>query len=121
LQSPEAAPAMMLYYSVPKRMLAGLLNVILDDYEESKKVSFDLFSRDILRRYDIEFLRLWFLVRQIYDLPDRTYRRFFICDDDSCFSFENELMEYLSAVDGFPIEKEMYMINTKLSHCLWDL
>ncbi len=121
LQSPEVAPAMMLYYSVPERALGRLLDVILDDYEASGKSAFDLFRLDVLGRYDIEFLRLWFLVRQLYDLPEKIYRRFFKNDDDSCFFFENELMEYLSAVDGFPIEKEMYLINTKLSHRLWDL
>ncbi|WP_292664199.1 hypothetical protein [Nitratifractor sp.] len=114
LQAPDPAPARLLYYSVPLRSLDDLLRVILDDFEASGLESFESFSRNVLARYSIEFLQLWYLLRQLYPLGPESKRRFFAGE-------EAGLLEEFRTLEAYPGTDELYEIVRRLSHRLWDL
>ncbi len=114
LQSPKPAAARMLYYSVPLRKLQELLDVIIEDYERSDTKSFEEFSRNILARYSIETLQLWFIVRQLYSLSDKIIKSFYLGD-------ESRLLKELDSLTDMPKSSDLYEKIKILSHRLWDL
>ena len=113
LQAPQAAPGRMLYYSVPLRMLEELIHTILDDFEASALPAFEAFSRTVLSRYSVEFLQLWYLLRQLYDL-DETWINLFLSVN------EEKLLQQMEQLENFPSHEEIYEITRELSHRLWD-
>ncbi len=112
LQAPDPAPGRLLYYSVPLRGLSALIHAILDSYEASGRESFEAFSRHTLWLYSTEFLQLWFVAAQLYDLCD-LYDSFFRGEAESA------LLTRLEKIDGEerPVDE---WIRT-LTHRLWDL
>ncbi|ADV46863.1 nitrite/sulfite reductase [Nitratifractor salsuginis] len=114
LQAPEPMPARMLYYSVPLRRLGELLHTILDDYEASDRADFETFSREVLARYSIETLQLWYLVRQLHELPNNLVELFYAGD-------EFVLLSKIDELPDMPQNPELYEKIKQLSHRLWDL
>ena len=113
LQAPAPAPGRMLYYSVPLRKLNDLIHTILDDFERSAQESFEAFSRTVLSRYSVEFLQLWYLLRQLYDLDEKWMNLFLSAN-------EEELLQQMGQLENFPTHEEIYEITRELSHRLWD-
>ncbi|WP_457605774.1 hypothetical protein [Nitratifractor sp.] len=113
LEAPEPAPARMLYYSVPLRMLEQLIHTILDDYERSGEESFESFSRNVLSRFEIETLQLWYILRQLYELPRESFDAFF--DGE-----ETMLLKSFESLDGLTLHEELYETIREQSHLLWD-
>jgi len=109
----KEAPARMLYYSVPQRETNALIEVILDDFEESRFESFRDFSKNILNRYKIETLQLWYLVKSIFDISGEIKKLFFSGDEE----------RLIESFDSFlKIDRENINQSIKeLSHTLWDL
>ena len=114
LQAPDPAPARLLYYSVPLRSLDALLEAIMDDFERSGLESFESFSREVLARYSIEFLQLWYLLRQLYRLKPKCGQQFLAGE-------EARLLEEFRSLEGYPDTDELYETVRRLSHRLWDL
>jgi ferredoxin-nitrite reductase len=113
LQAPDPAPGRMLYYSVPLRRLNDLIHTILDDFEASGRKNFEAFSREVLNRYTVEFLQLWYLLRQLYDLDEKWINLFLSVN-------EKELLQQMEQLENFPSHEEIYEITRELSHRLWD-
>jgi len=113
LQAPDPAPGRMLYYSVPLRHLNALLLTILEDFEESGLESFERFSREVLAVYPIEFLQVWYLIRQLHPLEPRTIR-YFLRHDHSA------LLEAVEAVEAGSFLGDLHENVRRLSHRLWD-
>jgi ferredoxin-nitrite reductase len=113
LQSPDPAPARMLYYSVPLRRLGALLDTILEDFEGSGHESFESFSRRVLAPQSIEALQLWYLARQLWDLDGATREAFRRAD-------ESAWLERVRRLPGFPSQEELYECVRELSHRVWD-
>ncbi len=113
LESPVPTPGRMLYYSVPLRMLDNLIHTILDDFETSALTSFEEFSLEVLAHYSIEFLQLWYILRQLYDLDDTIKK-------DFRKGREEKLLSNFNKLDKYPESDELYEIVRELSHRLWD-
>ena len=54
-------PARLIYWAVPLRFLNKMINIILDEFEGSRYESFEEFSKEILSKFSVEFLALYFL------------------------------------------------------------
>ncbi len=108
-QGEDAKSARLIYYSVPERKFAELMDVILDEYEASRLDSFEKFSRIILDRYSEEFLQLWFLLK-VLQAADMT-----LADFDK----ESVALAYLT--DRGTIDQGKLSDNIReLSHKAWD-
>ena len=112
LQAPDPAPGRLLYYSVPLRKLSALIHAILDSYEASGRKNFEAFSRHTLSVYSTEFLQLWFVAVQLYDLSE-LHEKFFRGEAESA------LLTRLQKNDGEerPVDEWIRI----LTHRLWDL
>ncbi len=115
LQTPDPAPGRLLYYSVPLRKLSELLGVIMEDFDAAGYATFETFSRKVLNRYSVEFLQLWYLLRQLYTLPDEILRGFYAAKEESA------LLEDLQTHVEIPPAQDLYEKIKLLSHQLWDL
>jgi len=112
-QSPDPAPGRMIYYSVPERMLAPLIKTIVEDFVRSNSEDFETFSRGILRKYSVEFLQLWWIVRQLHELSEEVLGGFIRAD-------ETWLLEKLACVIALPDADALHDTIRVLSHRLWD-
>jgi len=115
LESPHPAPARMLYYVVPTRILPTLLDLIMEDFHYSRLPTFEQYSDQILRLYSDDFLRLWYMVRQRYNKTQLPYEAFF---DPSG---EERLISEITRLEGFPEAESLYDRMRILSHQLWDI
>ncbi|WP_456391850.1 hypothetical protein [Nitratifractor sp.] len=115
LQAPDPAPGRLLYYSVPLRKLDDLLRVILEDFDAAGYSSFEAFSRNILSSYSVEFLQLWYLLRQLSPLPYEILQGFYAAKEESA------LLKDLQALEEIPPAQDLYEKIKLLSHRLWDL
>jgi len=113
-QVPNPTPARMLYYSVPLRKLNDLIETILDDFQNCPYSKFEEFSRNVLNRYDIEFLQLWYIVRGLYSLDESIFDNFYQAKRDLILREFNNL-------DNFPKGESIEESIRQLSHRLWDL
>lgn len=57
------ALARKVFNKIPLNSLKGILELILEEYENSKYSNFENFSLNILNKYSIGFLNLWFLAK----------------------------------------------------------
>ncbi len=107
-------PARMLYYSVPKRSTNLLIENILDDFEASGEATFVSFSQNILSKFQIETLQIWFLVKELYPLKDAR--------DELFATNEQRLLEKISQTLKVEITQESITeIIKEISHRVWDL
>jgi len=113
LQSPDPAPARMLYYSVPLRKLNRLIETILEDFQLSRLSSFEEFSREVLAIYPIEFLQIWYIIRQLYPFSPQSIE-FFLQHDHSLLIREIEVFEPNCFLGD--LNKKI----GELSHRVWD-
>jgi len=113
LQAPDPAPGRMLYYSVPLRKLPGLVDAILEDFESSRLESFEEFSRQVLSVYPVEFLQLWYLIRQLHTPGPRTIQ-YFLQHDHSL------LIRELERLEPGCFQGDLNENTQRLSHRLWD-
>lgn len=117
-QIQEAKPSRMLYYSVPLRSINKLFEVILEDFECSGCKTFQIFSHKILNQYEISFLQVWYIVRQLYILDKSLFRLFFDVSADK--NHADELVKYFKQLSK-SVEIDDYVgLIRKLSHQLWD-
>ncbi len=107
VQKPLQTAGRLLYYSVPKRAINKLLFDIIDDFETSIYKSFEEFSYNILNRYDIEFLQLWYILKGL-KMVDKNHQREFLKLNSSAI------------LQSLNLDLNNQLI-TKLSHKLWDL
>ncbi len=117
-QSPVAVPSRMLYYSVPLRCSQSLFDVILEDFKLSGYTSFANFSHEILNRYEIELLQLWYLFRQSYTSESLLLLNLFL---DTSEGTKN--IELFTEIKALADQKEVMEYNELtriLSHQLWD-
>jgi len=113
LEAPEPKAASMLYYSVPSRCIGALIEVLVEDFEKSGKESFESFSAEILGAYDEDFLRLWYIIRQLYELDDEFMELFFAGKRD-------RLLAHFEKLEGYPLYENIHDTIKELSHTLWD-
>lgn len=55
------ALARRVFNTIPLTNLKEILEIIIEEYEESKYKTFESFSQNVLNKYSIEFLNLWVL------------------------------------------------------------
>ena len=55
--------ARFIFEAIPLHSLKELLEIIIDEYEESEYEQFELFSKNILNTFSADFLALWFLAK----------------------------------------------------------
>ena len=114
VQTPDPAPARMIYYSVPERSLDRLFQTILDDVAHSGHETFEAFSRYVLNRYSVELIQAWYLVRQLFEIGEALYRLFVSGKD------ETTLWSALEALPDYPSCEARYEAIREMSHRLWD-
>jgi len=112
-QSPVPAPGRMIYYSVPERMLTPLIETIVEDFVRSNSENFEAFSHDILRKYSVEFLQFWWIVRQLHELPEGVF-------DDFFRSGEKWVLERIRREIVLPDFEALHDVIRELGHRLWD-
>ncbi len=71
----------MLYYSVPKRAINTLIDNILDDFEISQYSDFMKFSQNVLSKYSIQFLQLWYVAKGIFRFKQNDIELFLSADE----------------------------------------
>ena len=114
LQTPDPAPARLLFYAVPERSIARLFEVIAEDFDHSGYPKFEDFSRHVLSRYSEESLMLWYLLRQL-DVTTETTDKLFFAGEEEAFR------EALKTLPVYPKELlETREVISTLSHRLWD-
>ncbi len=118
VESPSPAPARMLYYVVPTRKLAQLLQLIIEDFEMSGYERFAQYSHHILRSYSAEFLQLWYMCRQRVPKEKLPYDLFFHAAVTE--TVEQRSITQLYSSMAFPQEQSLYDSIRILSHQLWD-
>ncbi len=57
------AAARLIYWAVPLRKLNEMIEVVLDEFENSPFRDFEEFSKEVLNSYSSEFLAFWFLYK----------------------------------------------------------
>jgi hypothetical protein len=101
----------MIYPSVPLKHLHRLLDVILDEYEQSGEADFEAFSRRYLVPFSDGFVALWFVAKLYSPTPIR-------------LSEKEEARQYaeLKKMLQLPDEKEEGYTEAIrfLTHTLWD-
>ena len=107
VQMPKQMAGRLLYYSVPKRAINTLLFDIIDDFKASGFKIFEEFSYNVLNRYDIEFLQLWYLLKGL-KIVDKKHQEDFLA------------LQKDKILDSLEIELNSQTIK-ELSHKLWDL
>ena len=112
-QSPNPAPARLLFYAVPLRAIHKLFTVIKEDYINSKYPTFEAFSFHILNKYSQETLMIWYLLRQLESSTSSLYSLFFQIK-------EKELFEAFKKISSYPNKKDTIQIISTLSHMLWN-
>jgi len=117
-QSPLAVPSRMLYYSVPLRCAKVLFDVILEDFRESGHTSFSSFSHAVLNRYEIDFLQLWYLFRQVYTVESQLLLKIFF--DTSNKTKSKDLFVEIKIVTAQKNITEYSELTKIISHQLWD-
>ena len=117
-QSPVARPSRMLYYSVPLRASDRLFRVLFEDFEESGLASFELFSHQVLNRYEIDLLQLWYLFRQLYETESRLLLGRFL--DTSAKAQSHALFEEIKGITAQKEVSEPAELTRILSYRLWD-
>jgi len=117
-ESPVAVPSRMLYYSVPLRCSDALFSVIFEDFRESGYDSFSAFSHAVLNRYEIEFLQLWYLFRQLYRQESQRLLKMFMKRSNDIDS--TGLFSEIKALTGHQECIEYSDLSKILSYQLWD-
>ena len=51
------------FQSVPVKEMGRVVSLVIEEYEDSGKESFEEFSREVLNRFEPEFLSLWFMAK----------------------------------------------------------
>ena len=113
IQSPDAAPGRMIYYSVPERKMEALLSVILDEYEHSGLPDFESYARHI-RHYSTEWLQLWYLLHLNGQLTEEIQAGFLDGRDEKAL-----VAETTEKLGTDPGEGYADAIRS-LSHRVWD-
>ena len=57
------AASRLILMAVPLHSVRDMIDVILDEFEQSPYDDFEIFSRNILNRFSTDFLALWFLAK----------------------------------------------------------
>jgi ferredoxin-nitrite reductase len=112
-EAPDPAPGRMIYYSVPERAMGALIDAILDDYEASGQGDFKAYARHI-RRYSIEWIQLWYLLRLTGAMNEEIKGAFERGMD------EEALAKQVSEVLGAPLGEGYADAIRDLSHRVWD-
>jgi len=73
--------ARLIYWAVPLRALNSLISVIVEEFELSGFSDFEEFSKEVLAKYESEFLAFWFLAK-LY-----TNKRVTLIKDSSYFNY----------------------------------
>ena len=55
--------ARLIYWAVPLRVLNCVINIIIEEFEASGFSDFEEFSREVLAKFESEFLAFWFLAK----------------------------------------------------------
>ena len=55
--------ARLIYWAIPLRALNSVINVIIEEFEASGFSDFEEFSKEVLARFESEFLAFWFLAK----------------------------------------------------------
>ena len=63
LYSRGESGARLIYWAVPLRALNSVLDVIIDEFEQSGFSDFEEFSKEMLAKLESEFLAFWFLAK----------------------------------------------------------
>ncbi len=112
-QSPNPAPARLLFYAIPLRSIQKLFEVIAQDYLASSYSTFEAFSQNILNHYLIQTLMLWYLLRQLNAIDTQSYKLFFQVN-------EEKLLQALTSLPLYPNKLNLTEAISFLSHKLWD-
>ena len=72
----------MIFWSVPLRELNNLIDIVIDEFENSVYNDFEEFSLNIINKFSEEFLSIWFLYKidtkkKIYLKPDLDEKQYF--------------------------------------------
>ncbi len=110
---PKPSPARLLYYAVPLYAIDNLFKVIINEYKIGKYKDFNEFNYHLLE-FDIQILQLWFIIRQLTTVDNKTVELFHSKNSSQ------KLLEALKNLDIFPKKDELYENITILSHKLWD-
>ena len=65
------ANARIIFDAIPLNALKELLEIIIEEYEESKYSHFELFSKNLLNTFSTKFLSAWFLAK--YKTKEKVY------------------------------------------------
>ncbi len=55
--------ARLIYWAIPLRALNSVINVIIEEFEASGFSDFEEFSKEVLAKFESEFLAFWFLAK----------------------------------------------------------
>ena len=105
--------ARLIYWAVPLRALNKILSVIIDEFEQSGYSDFEEFSKEILAKYDSEFLAFWFLAKlytkQNVSLKDSKYFNYLINGPDALIQSlkENQNILYETIKE---LERRVYSV-----------
>ncbi len=108
----NSSPARLIYYSVPRHFINPLLDTIINIYNKSGYKSFEEFSYKVLNRYNIEFLQLFFISYQLYNISDDILMLFFNLEDKT-------ILDRLIEIDSI-FNNEIPNITNTITHILWD-
>jgi ferredoxin-nitrite reductase len=103
--------AKKIFNAVPLNSLKGILTIIIDEYEKSGYKNFEDFARDVLHKYNDEFLNLWFLAKYF------TKKKVYLDNENYTQLLESnfrnqDFMKY--------IEDDFEQAIKFLSHSLWS-
>ena len=109
----EPKAARMVFTIVPLRELNSVINIVLDEFENSSFSDFEEFSKEILNSFSEGFLMVWFLSK-------------LLLGHNLNLSKESEaiLFKRLQNLPNFPkIEdsKNYYNLIEELKHSIWDI
>jgi ferredoxin-nitrite reductase len=110
--SSGSASARLIFPSVPLSHLSGLIDTIIDAYEESGEKDFEDFTEYYLNPHSTFFVMLWFLAQCYLKQPPKLER-----------ADETQLYASLAACEDFPLfeDDENYLKSIKtMMHALWD-
>ena len=105
--------ARLIYWAVPLRALNKILSVIIDEFEQSGYSDFEEFSKEILAKYESEFLAFWFLAKlytkQNVSLKDSKYFNYLINGPDALIQSlkENQNILYETIKE---LERRVYSV-----------
>lgn len=113
-----------LFSMVPYAHIASVIELIIDEYEQSGVETFESFSADVVNAYSIEFLSLWFLAKLDTGRQERLPRlkRPKPLLEEISFAREKEILEEYFADESFLvlIEDDFLDAIRQMSKKLWN-